>query len=386
MYELESLERTEKHGSKRPKKETMVLAHFNPREISAMNAAQGEVTKDAHGIPQFKNLWEHVLYHPQMQQNFKDHHENTKGHFHESDNMLERLKNHGRHGDTQLASIPTGMAELLDSVYGRSLNPKDGKHEYFNASGLSNFLQGAVSNIPFQAMKDMGKHAIKTGARALDLMRRNRPDVPAAPAAPAAPLGRLASMGRSAGAGVGKLLGSTAGAGLLGFAGSELGAHIGSQYGGQYGHLGRLAGAGLGVGLGGAAGTMLGKHYGGKYGAKLGGGAGEAVGNMAAAVPAAVGRSAARAGQAVANIPGHLADSAATAYRGLPEPVRNIAGGIAAEVPNIGSAAYRAMSAPANAFAAMHGPALSQDEATYRMFPQLRPQPQAPGPILDDVD
>jgi hypothetical protein len=389
MFQLDILQHQTKKASGKPRKRSMVLAHFSPKELEDMDHVQGGVVKDEHGIKQYKNLWDHLLHHPVIQENFKAHARETKASGGSAD-IMQRLRRHGRHGDSEIASIPSAMADMLDSVYGKSRNPQDGKHEYFSASSIGDFLKGAIANVPFEGMKDFGKHAAKTGSKAFNYMMRPGairvdPGVPAAPAAPAAPLGMLAQMGRAAGSSTGKALGSLIGGGLLTYGGGKLGQHIGNKYGGKYGDIGGALGAAAGMGAGAWAGKELGAKVGGHYGSKIGGNVGERMGSMAGAAPAAVGRAARAGAQAVSNLPGHVAESASTAYRGLPEPVRNIAGGIAAEVPRMGSAALDVLNAPANAFAALHGPALSQDEYTYRMFPQLRPQPQR-HPIIDDVE
>ena len=124
----------------------MVLAHFNKHELEELDKAQGgkDLVKGT-DIRQYKRLGE-AFKNPELKEITL--HASRNGYATGGD--ISHMKHQGRHGDTEMALVPTELADHFDKMMGKkSINPHTGKREYFDfnslATGLGNMFGGGSS-------------------------------------------------------------------------------------------------------------------------------------------------------------------------------------------------------------------------------------------------
>lgn len=129
-----------KRSSKQP---SMVLAHFNKHELEELDHAQGGKEIDSKtGIRQYKRLGD-AFKNPELQQMTIT----AARQSHAAGGSIASMMKQGRKGDTEMAFVPTHLADHFDKMMGkRSINPHTGHREYYDfsslASGLGNFMGG----------------------------------------------------------------------------------------------------------------------------------------------------------------------------------------------------------------------------------------------------
>lgn len=133
---------------KRKKPMDLILAHFNPKELEAMDAAQGGRTHiPGTKTPHYKRL-EIMISAPGGEDMFRKAVENhaSGGQIGESRRRIDEMKRKGRFGDTVMAYIGSNTNRVFDKAVKdltgdqrENRNPHTGHPEYY---GLSNFLGG----------------------------------------------------------------------------------------------------------------------------------------------------------------------------------------------------------------------------------------------------
>jgi hypothetical protein len=126
------------------------LAHFNKPELEALDKFQGK-SERINGIKVYSKL-KHIMETPGLEdQIHKDHHEQMLNGGREFHEKLHGLAKNGRFGDTELAYISKPLMHRLDkSIGGPSINPRDGKHEYFLGTmlgSMSKYLTPALAKM-----------------------------------------------------------------------------------------------------------------------------------------------------------------------------------------------------------------------------------------------
>lgn len=138
------------HATRRRKHPRMMLVHLNRDELRHLESAQGGRDEDTHtGVPSLKRLGSllenpHVLELIKRSMHESREHHAHGGHvgFHEPDYSpkYEKIAGLGQHGDTELALITPHTAHVLDSMIGGpSINPHDGRRQYFLGSLINGF-------------------------------------------------------------------------------------------------------------------------------------------------------------------------------------------------------------------------------------------------------
>ena len=152
------------------------IAHFNREELAAMDKVQGGRVRDHRtGLPVYRKLSHLLLNHPDNQEHLEEviaaGHEHKAGRETHLSRQLEEMREHGRHGDSELALIPKPLSNMLDHMIGSvSHNPEDGHKEYFWGSLLSlgakvlpTILKTAstVGRAALPALKTIGQGVVK---------------------------------------------------------------------------------------------------------------------------------------------------------------------------------------------------------------------------------
>lgn len=168
------------------KKPTMVIAHFKPSELDMMDHLQGGTKRNSAGVRTYNPLYHGLLKHGPIKDTFLDHARIHNANGGSIQAKLETMRRHGRHGDSEVAYIPHGLAEIFDkAIGGRVHNPHDGHPEYFSLSGklaplmdmfsrgtsqVGNFARSAGSSLRTGAMR--ATNALSSGlARAGNYIR-----------------------------------------------------------------------------------------------------------------------------------------------------------------------------------------------------------------------
>ena len=124
----------------------MVLAHFNKDELKQLDQIQGGKHVDPKtGIRHYKKLGE-IFKDPKVQERSLSQ---ARAYYASGGRAeMQKLKKHGRFGDTEVAYIPENLAHHLDKMIGgKCVNPKTGHREYFFGallSGLSSIGRAAI--------------------------------------------------------------------------------------------------------------------------------------------------------------------------------------------------------------------------------------------------
>lgn len=171
MYPLNAYARGGKTEKRRRPK--MELVHLNKREIHDLDSAQGKSIYDkTSGIKRYDHLAE-ILRNPHILKGLEEHtqqHYANGGHI-ELARQIEHAKRMGRHGDTELALVPHDMVEILDRLSGhKSINPHDGRHEYFLGQGFMDGMKKFFNPVG-QAFQKAGQDIYNTGKSAVDTLK-----------------------------------------------------------------------------------------------------------------------------------------------------------------------------------------------------------------------
>jgi len=143
------------HGG-RTKRGKLIMAHFNPKELDALDHLQGSREKCPRtGMRSYTHL-EEVLKNPHLLASV--HHHAREHHAHGGEAMhqnyhnehLNNMASHGVHGDTELALIGPHMHHVLNRLAapGTVTNHQDGRPQYWSLggalSGLWNTIKGGA--------------------------------------------------------------------------------------------------------------------------------------------------------------------------------------------------------------------------------------------------
>jgi hypothetical protein len=128
----------------------MALAHFNKPELDALDKIQGG-SERVNGVRIYSRLGT-MLEHPDAKHHIRAmHHEHLASGGHAVHEQLKHMAHNGRFGDSEMAYVPKHVLHTFDhSIGGPSINPRDGKHEYFLGtmlSAISRFARPAISAV-----------------------------------------------------------------------------------------------------------------------------------------------------------------------------------------------------------------------------------------------
>lgn len=168
MIDLEILRKEIRIPASTNKKPSMIIAHFNPKELDLMDFLQGGTKRNASGVRTYNSLYHSLLKHEPIKQSFLHHARNSHAGGGAVRHSLAQIKSHGRFGDSEIAYIPHGLAEIFDkAIGGRVSNPIDGHPEYFSLSGklepFMNLISRGASHLGTMA-RNAG-HSLMSGAR-----------------------------------------------------------------------------------------------------------------------------------------------------------------------------------------------------------------------------
>jgi hypothetical protein len=144
--------------------EELELAHFNKPELDVLDRMQGKQEK-INGIRVYSKL-SHLMEDPDLEEQIhRDHQEHMENGGHELHHKLHDMAKDGRFGDTEIAYISKPLMHRLDrSIGGPSINPRDGKHEYFLGTmleSMSKYLNPAMERIGTGATNAYRKYIYK---------------------------------------------------------------------------------------------------------------------------------------------------------------------------------------------------------------------------------
>lgn len=153
------------------KKPAMVMAHFSLPELDMLDHLQGGEKRDSAGVRTYNGVYHGLLKHAPIKETFLEHAREHNANGGAIQAKIRNMKRHGRYGDTEVAKIPQGLAEIFDkAIGGRVHNPYDGHPEYFelgpklaplmnmfknSASSAGNFLRNSGSSL-MSGMKRAG--------------------------------------------------------------------------------------------------------------------------------------------------------------------------------------------------------------------------------------
>jgi hypothetical protein len=168
MLDLEHLRH--KPQQKRGSERSMEAVHMNKEEVAALEHIDGGDHRDKAGIREFKLP---MFKNPHIAEHMVNHHHGhvAMGGEHGMPHHIKANRMDGRFGDTELVKIPRHAVHLFDRMIGGpSINPIDGKHEYFLGSlmGMAGNLFKAAAPAIGGAMRGMASGA----ARAIPAMAR----------------------------------------------------------------------------------------------------------------------------------------------------------------------------------------------------------------------
>lgn len=295
MHDLDILYRNvEVPSTNSRRKPSMVEVHLNPKELDDLTHLQGSAHYNNAGVPVFNKLWKEFLSHDRIQDAL--HHHIREGH--RDGGMIsvheERLRHDGRHGDSRTALMPRPMAEYLEEQFGKSINPYDGKPEFYLGDllrGASRYLSPLASSLynmgsaAYRGMSRAGSAAYRGAASAgrgissaAGNLYNRLPNNPfrreaRAPNAPRTWAGTFGDVGRGVGGAAGHYGGDLVGRAAGAYFGPQIGRAAASALpipGIISGPLGSLAGGLAGMPLGGFVGRQGGRRVGEYGGEQLG--------------------------------------------------------------------------------------------------------------------
>lgn len=157
-YEMGNPETNSFAKGGRPHHKGMVIAHMNSKECDILDHLQGKSEKCPRtGVRTYRHL-EELLKNPHLVETVHHH---ARQHHAEGGSTTEHLREGGRYGDTELASIGPNTRHLFDTLGGNPPpNPNTGHPEYFSIngalSGLWNTLKGVGKSI-LPAAQNIGR-------------------------------------------------------------------------------------------------------------------------------------------------------------------------------------------------------------------------------------
>lgn len=139
------------HHNPPSRRNKMILAHFSPHELTAMDEQQGSIHRDKkYGIRSYPHL-EELLSNPHLMASVHHHAMEHHAHGGEVGHMGHFSEANGMHGDTERAYIGPITRHFLDSYARQSINPRDGHPQYWSLGsflgGLGNTLRRGVSSV-----------------------------------------------------------------------------------------------------------------------------------------------------------------------------------------------------------------------------------------------
>ena len=127
------------------------LVHMNPKEIQLLTQILGRREKNEDGSWDLSGL-EHVFENPQVQEMMDDQMHQQEMQKFARGGHVQKMRDNGRHGDTEIASIHPNVARHFDRFNGQeSRNPDTGHKEYFLpmlAAGLARLAPMAMNFLP----------------------------------------------------------------------------------------------------------------------------------------------------------------------------------------------------------------------------------------------
>lgn len=274
------MQRSLTHSRPEPMHMKLVEVHMSPNEIKDLNFLQGKEKRDGSGRYIFDDVWNNVLSHPNLQSHLGDDQRKRRalgGH-------VAPIKRNGRFGDTEVALVPAGMQQYLDKSVGYSVNPFDGRHEYFLGDmlrGVGNFLrpygEAAYRNVG-EFMSSIPRRTYNLGRHAYNYFRgRPREEGMILPVhrPPEEDMGHFERLGHQYVGGAGEALGRGLGGAAGGYTGWRAGNAIGSAGGALSGvpggrDVGGMIVAPLASAIGAWAGARTGGNTGRDWGSSIG--------------------------------------------------------------------------------------------------------------------
>lgn len=128
----------------------MTKVHMNRDELNVLDHIQGGAEHGPEGVKVYSHL-EELLRNPHIVRNV--HHHAHHNRHHHSSGGIERLREGGRFGDSEIAMIGPNTHRLFNQLAGHpTRNPNTGHPEYWSIgpalSGLWNTVSGVASKVP----------------------------------------------------------------------------------------------------------------------------------------------------------------------------------------------------------------------------------------------